>query len=115
MKKIIGLSLPFFVMFVSTSQQLLPKVTFGSRDSALKVSSGANLNITSPNLIVDGTLVQEDITADIDGNSIAFQNGVLEHSDIEVLMTAQYDPAGSDAVRLIGNGRFRAEPGTLVP
>lgn len=114
MKKFIGISLPFFIIFVSASHHLSSKVTFGSRDSAFKVSSGANLNIASSNLTVDGTLVQE-LGANVLGNVISFEDGVLENAGIEVLMTALYDPAGSDAVRLVGNGRFRAEPGTLIP
>lgn len=114
MKKIIGISLPFLVLFVSSSYHLESKVTFGSRASALKVSPGARLNINSSNFTIDGTLVQ-DRGANVTGNALSFNHGVLVDRGIEVVMTALFDPQGIGAVRLEGNGFFRAEPGILIP
>jgi hypothetical protein len=51
-------------------------ITFGSRDSNLKVSSGAHLNINSSNLLINGMLIKES-NALLDGNIITFQNGIL--------------------------------------
>jgi len=114
MKKALLLSM--VLVCFSTS---LFAVNFGSRNSALKISSGAILNVTSTDLTfdVDGTIVK-DPAGSIMGNQINFSNGILEIGGSEVLMTAVLDPddpASVDGIKLIGNSSVDAEPGTVIP
>jgi len=89
-------------------------VTFGSRDSAFNIRSGARFNVTSSNLAIsDGTLKLEE-GAEVSGNPITFSNGMLDSDGLEALLDGSFDPTGDDYVRLAGSGRFRAEPGTLL-
>jgi len=113
MKKIISRSLLFLVLCILSFHDLASKVTFGSRESALKVASGARLNNNSSNFSINGSLIQ-DPGANVTGNALSFNHGVLLDRQIEVVMTALYDPQGLGAIRLEGNGFFRAEPGTLI-
>lgn len=89
-------------------------VNFGSRDSTIYITSGALMNNGSNNLSINGTLRQDQGGA-IFGNTINFDDGILHNDGLEALLDGQYDPTGSDIVRLQGNSRFRAEPGTLLP
>lgn len=108
-----GLRLLAFFLLCTASMELKANVVFGSRDSAFKIASGARFNISSSNLSIDGTLQAEN-GADLSGNPIAFENGVLYSNGLEALLLGTYDPAAGDSVELNGNGRLRAEPGTLL-
>lgn len=90
-------------------------MNFGSRNSALKLSSGSTLHVSSVDLTldIDGTLMK-DSNAQIVGNRIAFTNGILESAGAEALMTAVFDPDVPDTVYLLGSASFDAEPGTII-
>lgn len=107
-----------FVLFLTliglSSLALDAGVDFGSRDSAINVASGATFNVGSSNLAINEGTLKIETGASITGNSIAFNNGMLDSGGLEALMEGEYDPTGADYVRLNGNGRFRAEPGTLL-
>lgn len=101
------------VLLGTSSFSLFASITFGSRQSALNFATGTRFNIGSINLSIDGTF-KEDVDVDVSGNPMNFSNGILESAGLEALMNGEYDPTGLDFVRLNGNGRFRAEPGTLL-
>ncbi len=88
-------------------------VTFGSRNSAIKVSSGAKLNVSSSGLTIDGSLVQAS-GATVAGQDVAFDYGILEQAGAEALIKGTYSPSTS-ALKMVGNSIFKFEPGTVVP
>lgn len=113
MKRVSSTFILFCILLDISGKMLSASITFGSRDSAINIVSGARFNNSSDNLSIDGTF-KHDAGSDISGNPMAFDQGVLENEGLEALMQGQYDPTGSDFVRLQGNSRFRAEPGTLL-
>ncbi len=92
---------------------LMCRINFSSQQSGIAVDAGARFNVSSSNLAIDGTL-HGDNAAAISGNDISFNRGVLDQNGTEVEMTGFYVPTGSDALELRGNGRFKAEPGTVI-
>jgi len=113
MKRSYGTFVLAAIMLCTSSNQLFSTLNFGSRDSAFKVGGNSRLHASSSNFIIDGTL-HKPSDADITGNFIEFKNGVFHGDSSEALITGFLDPIGGDIVRLTGNGRFRAEPGTLL-
>ena len=117
MKKKLSRLLCSVFLFLFVGSQLLSNVTFGSRQSAIKIASGAALNVSSPDNVfsVDGTLVIGDPLTSVAGNQIAFDDGVLEYNGSEAQITGKYDPdVDPEEVILDGDASFDAEPGTAI-
>jgi len=112
MKKRFGTSVLCIVFLMLMSSHLVASITFGSRDSAIKISSGT-FNVSSSNLNVDGTLHQGTSGA-VTGNTFVFNDGILRHDGSEALLTANFDPTGGDVINLVGSDSLRVEPGTVV-
>ena len=113
MRKIVDNLIVLVIFLGALSFSLTANIVFGSRESAINFVTGTRFNVSSTNLSIDGTF-KEDVGVDVSGNPIIFNNGILESAGLEALMNGEYDPVGSDFVRLNGSGRFRAEPGTLL-
>lgn len=111
MKKLIiflwcgGLSL-FFVTIDA-------KINFGSKDSTLKIASGATFNVGSSNLVIDGTL-KGDSSSSITGNPIAMNHGIIDFNNLAVEMLGTFDSTGADIIKLNGNNSVKVDPGTVI-
>ncbi len=92
------------------------KVTFGSQDSAIRVSGKGTLKVSTSNLSIDGT-ISKDGAGSIIGQPIDFSNGVLELSGKPVALSASYVPAkavNTTHISLKGNNYVRVEPGAVI-
>ncbi|MCB9493370.1 MAG: hypothetical protein H6679_03785 [Epsilonproteobacteria bacterium] len=114
MRNILRLSTFLSVLFiVGLGQSLFSNITFGSRESAIKVQSGTTFNISSDNLCVDGTIDAAN-DASITGKEFAFKDGRLRNKNVELCMTALYDPTGTDIITLPGKAHCDVTPGTVI-
>lgn len=93
------------------------KITFGSTQSAIKISNGGALHLGGDVTNVDGT-ISHDASGVITGEAsttIEFSQGVLQSNNAEVGLTAGYDPnLSGKTIVLNGNDLLQAEPGTIV-
>ena len=65
----------------------------------------------------EGSIIKREAGANITrgGSSvITFDKGVLQSSESESVLTANYNPAGNDTIQLMGDNSFRAEPGNVL-
>ena len=94
---------------------------FSSRESAIRIASGANLEVYKDLQNFDGTIrkVKGGNIGSVNDASITFNDGILEVGDSEAFLTANFDPTGNDIIKLQGTvgtaNRFRAEPGRVTP
>ena len=102
----------FLLIFVLSP--VFANINFGNKQSAFKVGSGATLNIDFALTVQEGSLIKKDRTSKIMGNDVTFDDGILESSGAQSLITAVYDPAsGGDSIRLNGSKSIDVEPGTI--
>ena len=104
----------FLLVLSFISTQVFASVNFGSQRSAIKVAGGANLRVAQGLTVNEGSIVKRDSTANIYGNTITFTKGILQSSESEVVLTADYNTSGNDTIQLRGDNSFRAEPGNVL-
>jgi hypothetical protein len=90
MKRYYSSTILFSIFFLgSIIQNGYAGITFGSKESALRVSSGALLNVGSSALSVDGTLEQA-LGASITGSDIVFDHGLFSQNGFDVALTGTF-------------------------
>lgn len=92
-------------------------ITFGDQSSAIKIASGATLRVQT-RLDVGGGQIIKDPGGVIVGatveSRVAFDGGVYTTTGRSMIITGNFDPAGSQAIELNGSKTFLAEAGTHV-
>ncbi len=106
-------TLVLFGVLLSSVGFLFGRVTFGSRDSSLRIGNSGRFNVATSNFEVSGTIATRP-GSEVSGEEFFFNDGILENNGTDVLMTATYVPTGSDSIALRGSSRFKVEPGTVI-
>lgn len=113
MKRVHSALLLASLVLCTACSGLKASLDFGSKDAKISIASGAQLNITSSNMSIDGTL--ELLSGgSVSGASVVFDNGVLNSAGLDARLTGSIDPSGSDSVNLYGNGTFDVRAGTVL-
>jgi hypothetical protein len=102
-----------FVFFIFQNYPLAAVLNFSHQHATVTLNSGAKLILDNSITNWNGTLIK-DTTANISGENINFNEGILQSGTSQGLMTGLYDTTGPDKILLQGNGRFNAEPGTII-
>jgi len=91
-------------------------INFGSKNSAIKIASGAQLNVATSGLQIDnGTLkIASDDGSEIAGEAFSFVDGVFSHNSQDISLSASYNPTDEDNISLGDDDYLNAEPGTVV-
>lgn len=101
-----------FLIFLCAFFYIKPyPFTFDSRSSTLQVNSGATIFLDSAITDFDGTL-RKLTSGTILGQQVAFEKGIFEDLDSELLITGVFDPVGR--LLLSGNDFIQAEFGFVV-
>lgn len=107
----------FFVLvcsiFIVGMHLCQASINFGSRDSKIKIWSGARLNVNNSAFGVDGTISQEE-GGQITGEAFTFDNGILEQDGAEALLNGTFDPSATEVLQFSGDGVLRGEPGNVI-
>ncbi len=106
----------FFLVFIALGNAFLcsNSISFGSRNSAIRISDNSTLYLSSSNIIVDeGSLVKDDL-GNISGNNLNFNRGIFESNGVESYLTGQLNSAGPDSIRLVGDSVVDVEPGMIL-
>lgn len=91
---------------------LFARIKFGDKHAAIKIASGAKLNVSS-DVSVGGTITRED-GATIEGSgALAFVDGVFSDAGTHLNMTGSYDPTSSE-ITLSGNENIVADYGSVL-
>ncbi|MBY0354073.1 hypothetical protein K2W90_06955 [Candidatus Babeliales bacterium] len=112
-KRLIFVPIYLGIFFSIIAVNLGAQVTFGSKQSAFNIATGARLNVGSSNLSVDGT-IREETSSSISGNTFTFNDGILDVGGVELAVNATFDPTAGDTINLNGGDRVRVEPGTVL-
>ncbi|MBM3892978.1 hypothetical protein FJ365_01080 [Candidatus Dependentiae bacterium] len=113
MKRVHSVLLLASLLLCTTCSGLKASLDFGSKDAKISIASGTQLNITSSNMSIDGTL--ELLSGGVvSGAPVAFDNGVLSSRGLDARLTGSFDPSGTDSLKLYGGGSFYVEPGTTL-
>ncbi|MFH1461805.1 MAG: hypothetical protein ABIF12_02585 [bacterium] len=100
----------FIIIFFSN---LTATITFSRQDSKFKLNPNSKLNIGTTITNWTGTLEKRN-NANVVGQNIDFVEGILLTESNEGFLTGLYNSTGADRIELQGNGRFDAEPGTVI-
>jgi hypothetical protein len=103
----------FFLLILLSFSKIAPTITFSRQDSKFKLNSNAKLNIGTTLLDWNGTLEKRS-GSNVTGQNINFNEGILLTENNEAFLTGLYNSTGSDRIELQGNGRFDAQPGTVI-
>ncbi len=101
----------FVTLFVVTQTEAT--ITFSRQDSKIRVNNSAKLNVGTTIASWTGTLEKRS-GSNIAGQNINFEEGILQTETNEGLLTGIYNVAGLDSIELQGDGRFGAQPGTVI-
>lgn len=100
----------FIILFFSN---LIATITFSRQDSKFKLNPNSKLNIGTTIANWTGTLEKRN-NANVVGQNIDFVEGILLTESNEGFLTGLYNSTGVDRIELQGDGRFDAEPGTII-
>ena len=101
----------FVTLFVVTQTEAT--ITFSRQDSKIRINNNAKLKIGTSIASWTGTLEKRS-GSNIAGQNINFEEGILQTETNEGLLTGIYNVAGLDSIELQGDGRFNAQPGTVI-
>jgi DNA primase large subunit len=105
----------FIFFFVSTMLGVFdarPAIfNFDSSGAGFNFKGGTTFRNQQPIVSYNGTF-QRQSGATWSGQTIAFQDGIINDAGVQSNLTATFSPAGT--VSLLGNNSLRAEPGTIV-
>ncbi len=88
-------------------------ISFSRQDSKFRLNSNSKLNIGTTISSWAGTLEKRN-GSNVVGQNINFVEGILLTENNEGTLTGLYNSTGSDRIELQGNGRFNAQPGTVI-
>ncbi|MBD3273486.1 hypothetical protein GF385_04020 [Candidatus Dependentiae bacterium] len=88
-------------------------ISFSRQDSKFKLNSNSKLNIGTTISGWSGTLEKRN-GSNVAGQNINFVEGILLTENNEGFLTGLYNSTGADRIELQGDGRFNAEPGTVI-
>lgn len=102
---------------VITTAPIYAKFNCAGRDSRIRlVNSTSSLYINTAISGFNGTFeVSDNAASRVQGQSITFNQGMLESGTECALLSGVYDPTGVDVIKLQGSHRLRCAPGTLLP
>ncbi len=83
-----------------------------NQSSVIKVNSGANFVTKVPISGYKGT-IKKDSGANISGNTITFDDGVLDEAGNKVKFSGTYNPGISNKIVLSGGKKFKGEGGLI--
>ena len=104
----------FFLCMIlhSFGSVVFADITWGSQSSAFRVLAGANLNISTTSLEIQGTL-EKKTGALLSGNSINFNQGIFASEGTENNFTGALDLDSSQIILQSGD-LLRCKPGSIV-
>ncbi|KKP24881.1 MAG: hypothetical protein SZ59_C0001G0199 [candidate division TM6 bacterium GW2011_GWF2_28_16] len=111
MRKILFSFVILFLFFQNFN--LNSNITFSRQDSKIRVNNNSKLNIGNTISGWTGTLEKRP-GANIAGQNISFDEGILLTETNESLVTGVFNVTGPDSIELNGNGRFDGQPGTVI-
>ncbi|MBU4387531.1 hypothetical protein KJ644_03595 [Candidatus Dependentiae bacterium] len=103
----------FIFNFIFCVLNINSTISFSRQDAKFRLNNNAKLNIGSTISNWTGTLEKRD-NSNIVGSNINFSEGIFLTQTNEGLLTGLYNVSGADSIELNGNGRFDAQPGTVI-
>lgn len=106
----------FFVFFQIFQPKLFAPINFSSKEASLKFNHpDSRFILDAPLSGVGGKLAFKDnVSSTVSGNSIRFNDGVLEVGGLASSLTCTFDVSGTDSILLDGNAALDARYGNVL-